>query len=414
MILFFADSFILMLAVVSYLRDKKSYNPATVFLGFWGALLLLASLHLYDLLPFSNEIVCCVFVGCIFFFLGTFAMKYKYKINTHLHPTFEINKKLTYILTVVCIVTLVYRISFQLPYLLAGYSISDIRYMSLIKYPAIQGIIFNFFSLPFLDAAATVLMLDCIMNFKRVKSYILPIIMIILSFISNGARLSIFQAFIVIAYALIILKRVSIKRVKGIFKYIILFLILLVFVDFINTNRGSGNSIFKSLYVYFSGSIIYADKFIKTTVFDEYLYGINSIGGILRPIYSGLGLVGVSEPDLLAKAGEFMSQSCQNTVFAISSNSSSRFNYMSTLFLYFYKDGGYIAIAIASFLYGIVCRYFYVQLKKDTNIHSLAMYIFILIGIFTSFVHFCFSSFIYVMSFIYIFIITTRLFKEKR
>lgn len=401
------------LAFYSYKVENSIYNPSTVFLSFWGVLLSLASMRLFNLIEFGNEILIYITLGCVFFFFGSIFLRKNIKLKSYFEKEYDLNKINLSIGIVVCLMVLLYRMSFQLPYLLSGVSLSELRYSNIISYPPIQGIIFNFFALPFLDAATTVLIIDCIYNNKSFKSFIVPLGLVIVSFISNGARLSIFQFAVVIVFSLFYFKKLSKKNLKNILKYGLLFIFIILFIEFINTNRGSDSSILKSAYFYFTGSIVYADQFLNTSFFDVKLYGVNSIGGILRPIYSFLGIFGIQEPNLLMQAGEFMSQSCQNTIFSITANASSRFNYMATIFLYFFKDGGVFGIAIMSFLYGIFCKKYFLELKNKINIHTISIYAFILVGIFTSFAHFCFSYFIYTMTFFYILLLTTKLRRRK-
>ncbi len=102
-----------------------------------------------------------------------------------------------------------------------------------------------------------------------------------------------------------------------------------------------------------------------------------------------------------------MSESMQNYSISLSPDYC-YYNYFCTCFVYFFKDGGIFAVCIISFIYGLICNFFYNNMKSKNNLRNRTLYCFILVGIFTSMMHFCFSYFIYVMGLIYIILITNN------
>lgn len=404
------EIFILLLAFFMWRYKGKIYNPGTLFLGFWFVLILLTKMRLFELKEISNTILDIVFLGCIFYFIGALLKSKRIFIRRFIRndvseARIPLNGSVFKILLILCITSLLYRFSFQIQYLLAGYTITDIRYGNLVEYTGISVIVFNYFALPFLDAAITVLITNNVLSDKGLKSYILPLLLLILSMMSNGARLAIYQIIVVLFFALVINKKISLAYLK---RFLPVFAVAIGLVLFINNNRSSSNSIFEGMYTYFCGGLVFGEHVLSSTsFFKEYLYGINSFGGVARPVFSILGVFGINEPIALAKAGAFMSQSMQNTVWPVSDNGAV-FNYFCTCFVYFFKDGGYIAVVLISFIYGKICNYFYERMNKKLSVRSCALYLYIISGIFISVMHFCFSSFLYVMSLVYIYILTMR------
>lgn len=399
------------------LKTKSLYHPGVLFLSFWAVLVFLTKLQLFGLKMISDKIITVIFVGCISFFIGSILNSRKIVFggsrvnkkhdesqdNMDLIP---LNGTIFFILLFICVASLLYRFSFQWKYLLMGYSISDIRYMGIVTYTHLLAIIFNFFSLPFLDAALTVLITKNVLGNKGIKSYILPMFLLFLSGMSNGARLAVFQAGVIVLFSFIITQKLSWFYVK---RLLIIFACFVAFVVYINVNRHSTVSLLENLYSYFCGGLVLGDYVLTDgSYFNEYLYGFNSFNGVLRPFFTASEAFGISEPTLLEKAGEFMAYSMQNTVISIS-DKGGMFNYFCTCFVYFFKDGGYIAVAVISFIYGRICKRSYSKMINKLSTRSLSFYLYIISGIFISMMHFCFASFIYTMTFFYIWLLTSKM-----
>lgn len=402
---------LLLLAVVSYIATRNFCNPGTLFCGFWSLLIGLSSLRLYGLEYFSNTILNLIFIGNICFFFGSLRRIPKIVIsrsfkNRQIGKAIALNNTLFTVLLIFCVAALLYRFSFQIPYLLMGNSISDVRYQGQVKYSQLSLILFNFFALPFLDASITVLISSNVLNNKPLKSYSAPVFLLVMSMISNGARLAIYQVCIIFLFALLINHRISFKA-ESLKKFVPMFIVFVALILFVNTDRSQDGDLFKGIYTYFCGSFVFGDYVLtEAPYFDEFLYGVNSFGGIVRVLFTFLGIFGIASPNLLTQAGIFMSQSMQNTRIIVN-DSGTLYNYFCTCFLYFYKDGGYIAVVIISFIYGLICRYSFDRFTDNNNICTLSVYLYIISGIAISMMHFCFSSFIYVMAIVYILILTT-------
>lgn len=407
---------IVIMTLFLLLQTKRLYHPGVLFLSFWAILVFLTKLQLFGLKMVSDKIITVIFAGCISFFIGSILKSRKIvfvggKTNKN-HDESQDDKDLIplngtvfFVLLFICAASLLYRFSFQWKYILMGYSISDIRYMGIVTYTHLAAIIFNFFSLPFLDAALTVLITKNVLENKGIKRYVLPLLLLFLSGMSNGARLAVFQAGVIVLFSFIITQKLSWFYVK---RLIIIFACFIAFVAYINVNRNSSVSLFENIYSYFCGGLVLGDQvLVDGSYFNEYLYGFNSFNGVLRPFFTVSGLVGISEPVLLEKAGEFMASSMQNTVISIS-DKGGMFNYFCTCFVYFFKDGGYIAVAVISFIYGRICKYSYSKMINELSTRSLSLYLYIISGIFISMMHFCFASFIYTMTFFYIWLLTSK------
>lgn len=402
---------LLFLAWISYFCTRNIYNPGTLFCGFWSLLLCFSALRLYGIESNSDAILNTVLLGNICFFIGAIRKTPKLVMGRSFKPsqvgkTIAVNHTLFIVLLAFCVVALLYRFSFQIPYLIAGSSISDIRYQSQVKYSQLSLILFNFFALPFLDASITVLISSNVLNNKPLKSYLMPVLLLVMSMISNGARLAIYQICIIFLFALLINHRISINA-KALRKYMPVFVVFVGLALFVNNDRSSDNGLLKGIYTYFCGSFVFGDYVLtKTSFLNEFLYGVNSFGGIVRTLFAFLGILGIRSPESLTQAGIFMSQNMQNTIIVIN-DSGELYNYFCTCFLYFYKDGGYVAVAVIAYIYGMICRYSFDRFTENNNICTLSMYLYIVSGITISMMHFCFASFIYVMALVYIWMLTT-------
>jgi oligosaccharide repeat unit polymerase len=71
-----------------------------------------------------------------------------------------------------------------------------------------------------------------------------------------------------------------------------------------------------------------------------------------------------------------------------------------SLFWYFYLDGGVIGIIVGSFVYGGFCAKYYWNAMKNMSPRTVAIYCFIIQGLFMSFVRFQFGNITYATAFV--------------
>lgn len=81
------------------------------------------------------------------------------------------------------------------------------------------------------------------------------------------------------------------------------------------------------------------------------------------------------------------------------------YNAYVTPFYYFYLDFGYLGVILFSFIYGFVCIYILNKINRKCTPLLMAIYMFVLFGLFTSMIRFQFVFFVNVIGIIYIWLV---------
>lgn len=383
-IIFFA--LIMELSIFSFFLTKKLFNPAMVYGVFWGVIILLASLRLYGMMDVADEVYGLVLLSIVCFDIGTFST-----------ACFEVSKpndcQLSYLkLVVLFVIGLVLAIVpayNAIGLIRSGVSMWDIRYTQTNKVFSSGYGGYKFISLPLAAALPVLFVSSSLIKGKFDKiTFFVALILGGTCFIAEGGRTIIFIWFISIAYYVFQISKKANKKIK---RYLFIIIFGILFLVWLIFKIRETENIFKSIYTYFCGGIVYfsrcKDYFNQN--FDRTVF-YSSYQGLIRPIINIINRVGVSNPVLFDKATDFL-MFCQTNPVTIFDNND-KINYFTTNFGYYYVDGGVIGVIIHSLFLGIISGLLYNKNEAKSTIRSTGMYLFVIIGICLGIMSSCFTE----------------------
>lgn len=394
-------------AVVSYFSTRDFFSNATIFSLFWLLIVIGTSFHIYDLEEVDEYVYYMVLSGTFFFSLAAVLFRHYIYILTRKYITekkFKENyvwkNKFGIILLIAAIIIIIIKIYFMMDVLITS-GIGAARYSAdiTIKLTGWAEIIELYFAKPYLRAFLILFTIHTFKDEINVKKMLIIIFLTTLSYLEDGGRsVILFELF-----SLLYLYKLYDKNISSQCLIYMKGFIVLIIGLFIYATIERGSSVFVSFYNYYCGSLVYLSNIITSNLYGEYTYGVTSFQGFLRPVFGFLNLVDIQDPPLLVEADRFL-LGAQYYVVWITPNDI--MNYFVTCFGYFYKDMGAIGIVIFSSVYGAICGSVDgLMLNNKENIYSLSAKILTIQGIVFSMSIFCFASFNYVMTFVYIFIV---------
>lgn len=400
-----------------YLKEQNIYNPIVLFSGFFGFISLLASFQLYGMNKTSDKAYLIIVLGVLGFICGAVFYKCvfsRFKISNlkssgigH-HDT--INTKLLFIAVLCMTIYITIRFTSILPLLLKGVPFDYIR---MIYFGAeFDGVSINhttavlemFLNLPILYAVIPIIAVDLVSGKEREIGkgiLILAVIWISLSTIVSGGRVLFYIVGVVLFFAALIVKkklRIS-RRVKISILLILIGAIAFMYFMSIKRNKSGEYDFLYSVYVYFSGALPHMSYRLETIDFsNKFTYGMTFVSGLLRPpmiIYKWLfGSFPAVYQQTIDIGVELQS--------AVDIGTGQTYNAFATSFFYFFYDLGYIGVIVDSILYGIICEYFYIKMKRKMTKMNIALYLLIIQGILTSMIRYPFVLFYYTYAFAYL------------
>lgn len=390
------------LSFLAILAKKKSIiSNIFIFTFFWCIIVFFSLFHFYELYSISDYIYILVDVGITFYFFGDyFGNKIKCKKYENLNPVNNIKEYVLFV--AICIILI--KILVMLPTIISE-GIGFSRYVALqndgVHISNFFEIIELYFAKPYLRAYLIYFSIETFYKKIKPKNILILFILVLISYLEDGGRTVIINEIITIIAIYIFIKITKnnffqIKTTKYI--KIIVFLICGIAV-FATLERGS--EIFRSIYTYYCGSLVYFSENISNiNLYNGYLMGNCSLQGFYRPIFGLLNIFNINDPIALQEANNFI-LGIQNTVVYITPKD--YMNYFITCFGVFYKDFGFFGEIICPFIYGF---YGSIVDKKilisPSNKKNMAIKILFVQGALFSMTVFCFSTFNYVMTYLYL------------
>lgn len=398
--------FCILMILSGYRLERNFYNPLVMFFGVFGLMILLSSLHLYNIFKTSQEVYSIIFIGLLSFTIGYFyfffTKKKFYNENKVTTDTEVLNRKLVYIIYLLVIVFLLYRVIGVYQLLSQGYTYSYLRINlneSLNVSPIVS--LFNqYFIKPMNFALIPIGIIEYFTGAKKI--IFLSILVTILNMFIEGGRFTMMY-FLVMFITMYLIQKEEIYISNKVKRRLVILLVVGVILVIVMTNlRGVEYSIFKHLYLYIAGAIPHFEyRLAQLKDLDYYTYGITSFRGFFLPIFLVLNELGIfSYPDILNNS-MLITNSVNETVYIGTDNT---FNSFVTIFHSFYLDGGILGVILGSLFYGIILSITYNHLKTTSSKISTAIYLLLIQGIFTSMVRWQFTTPAYALAFIFIFI----------
>lgn len=383
---------------------KKLYHPLVLFNIFWSVIACAASLGLYGMKEADAQIYQFILIGMVSFSIGTFLPNKKYTVQY----TYELNKKSLYFLLVLSFGVLLLIDLNSIKYLLAGYSLYDIRYSLQSKVLINKTLhrIYKFVVVPFGLTLMPIWVWEIIAQKSKNKKFIIAVLVYQVLCVLVEAAIHPIYNFLVVTIFFCIIFRENIhisKHTKR--KMLIAIGSLFLGIILMKIFRKSKSSLFKHIYTYFTCGIpFFSVKYQRYDIFEIQTMGITSLQGLIRPLMGILEMFGL-ESKMFNEATNFI-MSIQNEAVRLTPDK--YFNFFITCFAYFYKDIGIKGIVIFSMLWGYFSKCLYRSLNANINIRSMSLYLLVIVTIFLSMMHVFSAESETVWAFIYLMIITKK------
>ena len=404
-------------------KNRNTISPITIFFALWTFILFLSTLNLYNIYKPSDEAYILIMLMLTFFYLGnllSMTIKKKYKIvfkkqiddsNVIIEPKF----KLFYILCFAIILFNIIDIIIIIKEAMAGIPMWKIRNWSLEPYGSsnpildrrsfIEDAFRSIILAPFITIVYPIVayyFFNSKSNKQKYKLLIISIILLISSSLAGGGgRLGFVYFFGCFLLAFIVMyknKKIPQNIIKKYSKMLSLFLVLGIFTIFIFTNSrtGKGNFI-KQAYTYFSLPPTLLSVWLPELKKAEYTYGMTTFFGLHSYVFRIFDTVGLDflVPQIYNNAytNILNAEIFKNVGYGVA-------NAFVTPIYYFFVDGGYPFVCIASSFFGYIVSNIYEKLEKNINVKSFTIYALIMYGVFLTFIRVQTAVPTYIISFI--------------
>lgn len=372
----------IILALFSYYRNRKLYNPSFVFCIYWAFLMILASLRLYNLYETSDLAYSIITCGVLFFFVGA-------SIGNNLRISESVkcfNLKNYKICLILCIMSLLLNFQVILNFFTRGFSVDQIYYMMAATTDGTEtelSSLYNtnlvrlqqYIGYPLLYTIVPISIIEYISSKKKIYLYI-AIAFSLLRFLFDLRRtyIVIIVVFLIfLFYILADMKRIQFGKGGSKIKIIGAFVAFIaIFGAFSSSRRGTDASeeysVFSNFYYYYAGSIPYLSQRLDLLNNFEPTLGLTSFRGFFAPIFVILISLGIVDPHLMEVATANI-DSLHGTVLYITN--SHPFNSYATCFFEFYMDGGLFGVIIFSLFFGLYAQILYLKMIKLQDNRSL-------------------------------------------
>lgn len=419
------------------IKKSKTIKPSTVFFALWTFILLLSSLNLYNIYKPSNEAYLLIVLMLVFFFCGSvIGSLIKIKLPKIIME-YRKNKKIIYIKPR-------YIIFFALSFFKILFSLIDcviifreysngtpmwqIRNWGLEPFGTENPILsrrsfweegFRTIILaPFSDIVPPITAYMFFYSNNKKKKYVLlanSLIILILSSISGGGGRIGFIYYIgcfLLAFFMFCRDKNTTKKViKKYIKIMLIFIIIaILFVVGYTVMRNGIGTFTKEVYTYFALSPTLLSEWLPKLKETPHTYGFLTTFGIHSYFFRGFEFIGLDclVPQIYNEAYQHIlnAEIFKNVGYGIA-------NAFVTPIYYFFIDGGYPFICIASFIFGYLVMVIHTKIEKDINLKSFTFYALIVYGIFLSFIRVQTVIPSYIISYIYIWIILKEVRKKE-
>lgn len=410
------------LGVVGFIRERTIINLQSIYCILWGSISWAASLKLYGMRNYSEDMYYIVFLGCVGFTIGYLmislpkANKWN-PIDNDKKNLYVLNKKWFNILYYVSITFILIFAVKVIVMLISGYPYYMIR--TIFGRTGLEDSLLTnkyeiFIQVFILNAIVPVFNLLLVLHLLKInllskKQLIKILILGALYVFVSGSRITVINAMFQL-FVIVVMLKVKLPR-RYITKMLCVVLLLMALVSIISegrTNDDAMNYVSKEQTYYqdFTLAIPMGDYYIQMADSKgERAYGAMFTSGIVNLLIRPLGLLGLPRPDFLevcdkynSMIDEFIPIYSQGTVN----------NAYASIFFYFYLDFGTFGVFFFSIVFGLIMKKSYVDSLKFKDLRTILIFATVLITFTKSFVRWEFVNTHYCLSFIYIYLITKK------
>ena len=429
-IAFAVSSFLLLFTVY---KDKKAFmSPMVFFYSLWSIILFLSGLNLYGMHKPSDEAYLLLMIMELSFFVGTLFVKTskekKYTVST---DYIESNKyfNIIYILSAAIILFNIIDLIIVLEQRGSGVPMWQIRNWTLQPFGSsnpilsrrtlveelIRTVILSPSQLLIYATSTFYLFNGKNINKKRALMVMSFSILLTSSIANGGGRLGIFYFIISLFFAFIIKAKSSNVdntnfKIKKYIKIILSIVLIGGFVMVLYTSMRTGlDKVFKQIYTYFAMSPTLLSEWLPRLKTSQHTYGFLTLFGFHSYFFRALGYVSSSlVPPVYSLAYNYILNA--EVFIDIGSGTSNAF--VSPIY-YFFLDGGYIFVIIASIIFGFLVARFYEKFKTNINAKTFIIFSLVIYGLFVSFMRIQTAIPAYIISYILVILIFMFLKKQK-
>lgn len=416
--------------ICEFKNKNKIINPNTIFYILWSFILFLSVLNLYGLYKPSNEAYLLILLMIIFFFIGNLVLeiikikKENKKNNIGEKNNKEKNRNYAFIIMVLLGITDIILLLIDCYIVIKNYNegvpMWQIRRWRMEEFATADNPMLNRRTIleetfrnviitPF-EMILHPMTAYYFFNKKGKEKYTLLALSLTILFLSSvaggGGRLGYIYYFgcYLLSYICMMKnnKNITVKNKKMYKKMIYILLILGVLIVIGFTSIRTNMSFFKQVYKYFALPPTLLSLWLTKIKTANHTYGLLTSFGIHSYIFRAFDILHL----------KFLVPNIYNETYAHLLNTEEFIesgmgvaNAFVTPIYYFYIDGGYIFVCLASLIFGLIVAIAYEQICKKINTRNFVIYMLIVYGIFVSFMRIQTAIPTYIISFILTFLI---------
>ena len=415
---------VIFLIVSIKIKKTKSIKPTTIFFALWAFILFLSTLNLYNINKPTNEAYILVMLMLIFFFAGSMIGHFikiedSKRFTKYLNNNKDKKMKIVYVLffalsflsiffNIIDCVLIVKELSKGTPmWQIRNWGLepfgSDNPILS--RRSFLEDLVRSIILTPFANIVPPITAYYFVNSKNKKMKYsvlINSLIMLLSSSIaSGGGRLGFIYyvgCFLLAFYIFCKNKDNSKEVVKRYIKILLVFIIIafIFVIGYTSIRAGIGNFI-KETYTYFALPPTLLSEWLPEIKETSHTCGLLTTFGIHSYFFRALQTVGLNfmVPQIYNDAYQSIlnAEIFRNVGYGVG-------NAFVTPIYYFYIDGGYPFVCIASLFFGILVSVAYKIFEKNINLRSFAIYALIIYGIFVSFMRIQTAIPAYIISFI--------------
>lgn len=395
----------------SIFMEKKLVNPLTVFLSIWIFIIVLSSLKLYGLQE-TNPYIYSIFLSGVIIFSFSYIFSneiayYNFKKKKIKYTKYRLRESLFQILGFIIIIKLILDLFNMIKNATFTLDLSTIKeaaqsstLMTQNGNPILNSL--NIFIFEPISLIFPVVVLIEFWNGNKKNILLIQMIAIIfLRIITTGARSSLTTLIL----TFVILYFFNNKKVKINPFVKIGTVVFLVSIFIFTTISRSNENTFQTLYYYFAMEPLMFEKWINLSA-NQIGKSIimTSINGFLFPIfYLVKNIFMIPFPALFFDSYN-ITQLVDSNWQLIAKNGVTANAYVS-MFFFLYYDLGIFGIIFGNIIYGVIMNKIYTNAKITLSKRSLALYVFLMIGLLNSFVRLQFVNVFHALAIIYLFLL---------
>nr|MBP3258864.1 oligosaccharide repeat unit polymerase [Bacilli bacterium] len=424
---------LILLFFAAHKRKNALLIPLVVFLLLWTVILFLSCFNLYGMHPASNEAYTLIMIMEASFFLGYKIVEWSKDTSSRFNDKYvkhlEFSSIYFYIIYIIGFVTIIFNIVdliLVLKQYSAGIPMWQIRNWSLQPFGSenpilsrrsfIEETIRTVLCSPFTTLIHPI---SCYYLFngdnkkRKIMLMLISIIIIATGSLAGGGGRLVFIYYLMCLYFSYKVSKITSeneikknsKKYKRIFKFAIFVSITSILV-YTGIRTGISNT-FKQVYTYLAMPPTLLSQWLPLLKVSTHTHGYLSFFGTHSYLFRFLKMANIGiVPSVYDLSYQYIIQA--ENFLNIGSGVSNAF---VTPIYYFYLDGGYLFVILASAFFGIIISYFYTNFRKQINIKSFAIYLLIMYGILVSFARIQTAIPAYIISFILVYAI---FYKKKK